>query len=169
MDYKLVIAACAVGLILTQVFIHEYKRDPNEYTELNFVFVKKEAVINGEYIIQFENPVKTKERVFSYNNEFYTILEHNDDTVLLAKYPKTIEKNQEFSFSFEITNRLGEIWTYTYFISVNEEVVKENTIAVSNKEKKLIKEELRIPSMGTAKLSVRLSTGEEIYFYVEVE
>lgn len=169
MEYKLVVAACAVGLILTQVLIHEYKRDPNEYTELNFVFVKKEMVKNGEYTIQFDNPVRTEKEVFSYHNEFYTILEHSEDTALLAMYPKEIEKDREFSVSFEITNHVGRAWTYTYYIKVDEDLVKEKSLTLRHGEKKEIREELEIASPGTKKVSVRLSTGEEIYFYVDVK
>ncbi|MCD6127698.1 MAG: hypothetical protein J7J21_04935, partial [Methanomicrobia archaeon] len=72
MNYKLIISACILGLILTEVFIHIYKRNPDEYTELNFIFVKKQGIKDTIYRIYFDTPVETEEKTFSYNGDFYT-------------------------------------------------------------------------------------------------
>jgi len=168
MNYKLIIAACILGLIFTQIFIYEFKRNPNEYTELNFVFLKKEGEKNYSYKIYFDETVETREKVFSYKGDFYTILDYSNGMFFLAKYPKEIKENEKFNFSFEITNNLGKDWNYIYHISLNEKIVKENDIFIKNKEKKLIKEELQISSTGKNKVSIKLDTKEEIYFYVEV-
>ncbi len=168
MNYKLIIAACILGLIFTQIFIYEFKRKPNEYTELNFVFLKKEGEKNDVYKIYLDETVETGEKVFSYKGDFYTILDYSNGMFFLAKYPKEIKENEKFNFSFEITNNLGKDWNYTYYILLNEKIVKENDILLKNKEKKLIKEELQISSTGKNKVSIKLDTKEEIYFYVEV-
>jgi hypothetical protein len=168
MNFKLIIAACAVGLIVTQLVIHEFKRDPTEYTELNFVFVKRAGEHNERYTIYFDTPVETTERVFRYNCEYYTLLEYNDEMVLLAKYPKKIAVNESFTFSFEITNQLDNEWSYTYYISIDEEPVKDGMVTLCDGESTLVTAELQIDSPGERKVSVQLSTGEEIYFYVDV-
>ena len=168
MNYKLIIAVCILGLIFTQIFIYEFKRNPNEYTELNFVFLKKEGEKNDSYKIYFGEIVETKEKVFSYKGDFYTILDYSNGMFLLARYPKEIKENEKFNFYFEITNNLGKKWNYTYYVLLNENIVKENKIFIKNKEKKLIKEELQISSTGKNKVSIKLDTKEEIYFYVEV-
>jgi len=168
MKYKLIIVACILGLIFTQIFIYEFKRNPNEYTELNFVFLKKEGEKDDVYTIYLDEAVETKEKVFLYKDNFYTILDYSNGLFLLAKYPKKIKENEKFNFSFEITNNLGKAWNYKYYISLNEKIVKENEIFIKNKEKKLIKEELQISSTGKNKVSIKLDTKEEIYFYVVV-
>ncbi len=168
MKYKIIILASILGLVVTQLFIYEFKNDPNEYTELNFVCVKKEAVTNDGYTIYFDTPVKTEDRVFSYNNEWYTILEYSKETALLAAYPKKIASNEQFTFSFEITNHLGHAWEYRYSVVVDEEIVEEGTLSAENTEKRVIQESLRIDSPGRHKVSIRLSTGEEIHFYIDV-
>lgn len=168
MNYKLIIAACVLGLIFTQMFIYQYKRDPNEYTELNFVFIKKEGERNDSYKIYFDEIVETKEKVFCYKDDFYTILDYSNGMFLLAKYPKKIKENEKFNFYFEITNNLGKEWNYTYYVLLNENIVREDTITIKNKEKKLIREELQINSTGKNKVSIKLDTKEEIYFYIEV-
>ena len=168
MEWKLLIAVCVAGLILTQVAIHEFKRDPNEYTELNFVFVIKEGDKNSGYTNQFDDPIQTTEEIFFHDGTWYTILEYADNMVLLATYPKKIAANELFTVSFEITNHVGKTWTYTYYIKVNEDLVKENSLTLRHEEKKEIREELEIASQGIKKVSVRLSTGEDIHFYVDV-
>ena len=168
MNYKLIIAACILGLIFTQIFIYQYKRNPNEYTELNFVFIKKEGEKNDSYKIYFDEIVETKEKVFCYKDDFYTILDYSHGVFLLAKYPKKIKENEKFNFYFEITNNLGKEWNYKYYILLNENIVREDTITIKNKEKKLIREELQISSTGKNKVSIKLDTKEEIYFYIEV-
>ncbi|MCK4433624.1 MAG: hypothetical protein KAV48_06790 [Methanomicrobia archaeon] len=168
MNYKLIIAACILGLIFTQIFIYQYKRNPNEYTELNFVFIKKEGEKNDSYKIYFDEIVETEEKVFCYKDDFYTILDYSNGMFLLAKYPKKIKENEKFSFYFEITNNLGKEWNYKYYILLNEKIVRENSISIKNKEKKLIREELQINSTGKNKVSIKLDTKEEIYFYIEV-
>ncbi|HEC95773.1 MAG TPA: hypothetical protein ENI50_01980, partial [Euryarchaeota archaeon] len=85
MNYKLIIAACILGLIFTQIFIYEFKRNPNEYTELNFVFLKKEGEKNDTYKIYFDEVIETKEKVFSYKGDFYTILDYSNGMFLLAR------------------------------------------------------------------------------------
>ena len=168
MNYKLIIAACILGLIFTQIFIYQYKRNPNEYTELNFVFIKKEGEKNDSYKIYFDEIVETEEKVFCYKDDFYTILDYSNGMFLLAKYPKKIKENEKFNFYFEITNNLGKEWNYKYYILLNENIVREDTITIKNKEKKLIREELQINSAGKNKVSIKLDTKEEIYFYIEV-
>ncbi|MCK4636843.1 MAG: hypothetical protein KAT49_03075 [Methanomicrobia archaeon] len=168
MNYKLIIAACILGLIFTQIFIYQYKRNPNEYTELNFVFIKKEGEKNDSYKIYFDEIVETEEKVFCYKDDFYTILDYSNGMFLLAKYPKKIKENEKFNFYFEITNNLGKEWNYKYYILLNENIVREDTITIKNKEKKLIREELQISSTGKNKVSIKLDTKEEIYFYIEV-
>ena len=169
MNYKLIISACILGLILAEVFIHIYKRNPDEYTELNFIFVKKQGIKDTIYRIYFDTPVETEEKTFSYNGDFYTVIDYSDGIFLLAKYPKKVKTDEIFNFYFQITNHLGKDRSYVYYIYLNDKILRKEEIFIKNMEKKTVKEELSINTPGRNKISIKLDTGEEIHFYTECE
>lgn len=193
--YNAMIVACVIGIVFVSIFIYLIRPDSEKYTQLYFYqekvplnsdgtfsylgYMGKLEYDNGTFSVYIDtNNDSAFELVYQKSN--YAILTHNTfkmnntdwhigdvshKEILFSNYPiKNIDS--EYSFSFVISNKERVAKNYTYEIKISDTLIHSDTVYVENEETVRIYASVLVSlTSGQDRISVVLSTGQEIYFW----
>jgi len=189
--YYAVAIAALIGITLVVYDIATSEKPREKFTELYFMYERKTLEnqsgvlktdldgidiyvrmnevwidLNGNGL-QDANEIFLKGDSFTIAGKDWNVSDFSDTEILLGGYPKQ-KACGDMSVSFEIVNHQGEKHTYEYTIYSDDVLLRSGKVEVLLEKKELLTCTIEIKEKGNHRITIRLDTGEEIYFWVSV-
>jgi len=189
--YYAVAIAALIGITLVVYDIATSEKPQEKFTELYFMYERKtlenqsgvlktdldgidiHVRMNEVWIDLNGNDVQDADEIFFKGDSFtiagkdWNVSDFSDTEILFGGYPKQKARG-DMSVSFEIVNHRGETHTYEYTIYSDDVPLQSGKVEVLLEGKELLTCTIEIKEEGNHRITVRLDTGEEIYFWVSI-
>jgi hypothetical protein len=189
--YYAVAIAALIGITLVVYDIATSEKPREKFTELYFMYERKTLEnqsgvlktdldgidiyvrMNEVWIDLNGNGLQDADEIFLKGDSFtiagkdWNVSDFSDTEILLGGYPKQKARGN-MSVSFEIVNHQGEKHTYEYTIYSDDVLLQSGKVEVLLEKKELLTCTIEIKEKGNHRITIRLDTGEEIYFWVSV-
>jgi len=189
--YYTVAIAALIGIALVVYDIATSEKPQEKFTELYFMYERKTLEnqsgvlktdldgidiyvrMNEVWIDLNGNDVQDADEIFLKGDSFtiagkdWNVSDFSDTEILFGGYPKQKARGN-MSVSFEIVNHRGETHTYEYTIYSDDVPLQSGKVEVLLEGKELLTCTIEIEEKGNHRITVRLDTGEEIYFWVSI-
>ena len=178
MNDRYVLYALAFSFIFVSAFVllsfSEVKISEERFTQLYFNTTilendnnvsnlggAKLIIKNGTVVIDSLNSYYPGDSFF-INGKGYTLNMATNDSILLYNYTKKTDGLIYFDFTIENLEGVDKNYHYDIFIDGNK--VQEGDESLKSNEKRIIQKEIEYKETGDHRLSIKLNTGQEIYF-----